>query len=327
MKAVLCKAYGPPESLVLEDVPSPKVGQNQVRIAVHAAGVNFPDLLVTQGKYQFKPPFPFSPGMEVGGVVLEVAPDVKTVKVGDRVMASTGTGGFAEEVVAPGQSVYRIPDSMDFASAAAFPITYGTTYHALIDRGHLKAGEWLLVHGAGGGVGLTAVEVGKLLGARVIATAGSDEKLAVAKKYGADHLINYSHEKVRDRVKEITGDKGADVIYDPVGGDVFDESLRCIAWEGRLLVIGFAAGRIPQAPANLILLKGCEVVGVFWGSFTARTPDANRKNFETMLKWYAEGKLKPYVSSTYPLDKVADAMNALAARKVAGKAVIAVRKA
>jgi NADPH2:quinone reductase len=216
---------------------------------------------------------------------------------------------------------------MDYASAAAFPVTYGTTYHALIDRGHLKAGEWLLVHGAGGGVGITAVEMGKLLGAKVIATAGSAEKLAVAKQYGADHLINYTTEKVRDRVKEITGDKGADVIYDPVGGDIFDESLRCIAWEGRLLVIGFAAGRIPSAPANLILLKGCEVVGVFWGSFATRNPDISRKNFEVMLKWSAEGKLKPHISARFPLDKVPEAMNALLARKVAGKAVIDVRPA
>ena len=325
MKAVLCKAYGPPESLVIEDIPSPKVGPKDVRVAVHAAGVNFPDTLIIAGKYQFKPPFPFTPGMEVGGVVLEVGAEVTVAKVGDRVMASGGSGAFAEEMVAPQQSVYRIPDNMDFASAAAFPVTYGTTYHALIDRGHLKAGEWLLVHGAGGGVGITAVEMGKLLGAKVIATAGSAEKLAVAKQYGADHLINYTTEKVRDRVKEITGDKGADVIYDPVGGDIFDESLRCIAWEGRLLVIGFAAGRIPSAPANLILLKGCEVVGVFWGSFAARNPDISRKNFETMLKWSAEGKLKPYVSARFPLDKVPDAMNALLARKVAGKAVITVR--
>jgi NADPH2:quinone reductase len=325
MKAVLCKAYGPPESLVIEDVPSPKVGPKDVRIAVHAAGVNFPDTLIITGKYQFKPPFPFTPGMEVGGVVLEVGAEVTTAKVGDRVMASTGTGAFAEEVVAQQQSVYRIPDNMSFDAAAAFMVTYGTTYHALIDRGHLKPGEWLLVHGAGGGVGITAVEMGKLLGAKVIATAGSAEKLAAAKQYGADYLINYTTEKVRDRVKEITGDKGADVIYDPVGGNVFDESLRCIGWEGRLLVIGFAAGRIPSAPANLILLKGCEVVGVFWGAFAARSPDVARHNFETMLKWSAEGKLKPYVSAHFPLDKVPEAMNALLARKVAGKAVITVR--
>jgi len=326
MKAVLCKAYGPPESLVVEETAAPAVGKKQVKIAVHAAGLNFPDTLIIQGKYQFKPPFPFSPGMEIGGVVSEVGPEVTLVKPGDRVMASTGNGGFAEEAVAPEQAVYRIPDSMDFASAAAFPITYGTTYHALIDRAQMKPGEWLLVHGAGGGVGLNAVEMGKLLGARVIATAGSDEKLQVAKQYGADHLINYSNEKVRDRVKEITGGNGADVIYDPVGGDVFDESMRCIAWEGRLLVIGFASGRIPQLPVNLVLLKGCEVVGVFWGSFTAREPDRNRANFATMLKWYAEGKLKPHVSATYSLDQVPQAMQALLDRKIAGKAVITVRR-
>ena len=326
MKAVLCKAYGPPESLVLEETNAPPVGKGQVKIAVHAAGLNFPDTLIIQGKYQFKPPFPFSPGMEIGGVVSEVGPGVSLVKAGDRVMASTGNGGFAEEAVAPETAVYRIPDNMDFASAAAFPITYGTTYHALIDRAHMRPGEWLLVHGAGGGVGLNAVEMGKLLGAKVIATAGSDEKLKVAQQYGADHLINYSSEKIRDRVKEITGGNGADVIYDPVGGDVFDESMRCIAWEGRLLVIGFASGRIPQLPVNLVLLKGCEVVGVFWGSFTARTPDRNRANFAEMLKWYAEGKLKPHVSATFGLDQVPQAMQALLDRKIAGKAVITVRK-
>ena len=325
MKAVLCKAFGPPESLVIEEVPSPKVGPKDVRIAVHAAGLNFPDTLIIEGKYQFKPPFPFSPGMEVGGVVLEVGSEVTLVKPGQRVTASTGNGAFAEEAVAPEQNVHPIPDSMDFAAAAAFPVTYGTTYHALVDRANLQPGEWLLVHGAGGGVGLNAVELGKLMGARVIATAGSPEKLKLAQSYGAEAIIDYSKEKIRDRVKEITGGHGADVIYDPVGGDVFDESMRCIAWEGRLLVIGFASGRIPQLPANLVLLKGCEVVGVFWGSFAQREPMRNRANFATMLQWFADGKLKPHVSSSFGLDEVPQAMRALLARKVTGKAVIRVR--
>ncbi len=326
MKAVLCKAFGPPESLVVEETASPKVGPKDVRIAVHAAGLNFPDTLIIEGKYQSKPPFPFTPGMEVGGVVLEVGPEVTLVRPGDRVTAATGNGGFAEEALAPEQNVHKIPDNMDFQAAAAFPVTYGTTYHGLVDRAHLQPGEWLLVHGAGGGVGLNAVELGKLMGARVIATAGSPEKLKLAQSYGAEFLIDYSKEKIRDRVKEITGGHGADVIYDPVGGDVFDESIRCIAWGGRLLVIGFASGRIPQLPANLVLLKGCEVVGVFWGSFTQRDPQHNRANFATMLQWYAEGKLKPHISGAFGLNEVPQAMRALLGRKVTGKAVIAVRQ-
>ena len=325
MKAVVCKAFGGPETLVVEDLPSPPVGRRDVRINVHAAGLNFPDTLIIQGKYQFKPPFPFSPGMEVAGVVESVGPEVTLVRPGQRVMASTGHGGFAEQVCATEDKVYPIPDRMSYEEAAGFPITYGTTYHALVDRAHLKSGEWLLVHGAGGGVGLNAVELGRLMGAKVIATAGSASKLALAKEYGAEHLIDYTKEKIRDRVKEITGGHGADVIYDPVGGDVFDESMRCIAWEGRLLVIGFAAGRIPEVPANLILLKGCQVVGVFWGSFAARDPQANRKNFETLLGWFEEGRLKPYVSGHFALNEVPQAMNALLARKVSGKAVIKVR--
>lgn len=325
MKAVVCKAYGPPESLVLEDIPSPAVGPKEVKVAVHYAGLNFPDTLIIAGTYQFKPPFPFSPGMEVGGTILEVGKDVTNLKVGQRVMATTGHGGFAEEVVAPAEKVYPLPDKVSFEAAAAIPVTYGTTYHALVDRGHLKAGEWLLVHGATGGVGLNAVEMGKMLGAKVIATGGSDEKLAIAKQYGADALVNYSKEKIRDRVKEITGGAGADVIYDPVGGDAFDESLRCIAWDGRLLVIGFASGRIPEAKANLVLLKSCQVVGVFWGAYAARDPKAARAAFEKVLNWAAEGKLRPHISHTFPLDKVPDAMKTLLARKVIGKAVIKVR--
>ncbi len=326
MKAVLCKEFGPPSSLVVEDIAPPKLGAGEVRIAIHAAGVNFPDTLIIKGAYQNKPSFPFVPGMEAAGIVTEIAPGVKTAKVGNRVMASTSTGSFAEECVVAETSVYVIPDSMDFVLAAAFPVTYGTTYHALVDRGHLKAGEWLLVHGAGGGVGLSAVEVGKLLGARVIATAGSVEKLEMARQYGAEALINYRNESIRDRVKEITGDTGADVIYDAVGGDVFDQSLRCIAWNGRLLVIGFASGRIPAAPANLLLLKGCSAVGVFWGSFTQREPERNRGNFHALLKWVAEGKIKPHVSATWPLEGVPEAMQALLDRKVTGKAVIRVRQ-
>lgn len=326
MKAVLCKEFGPPSSLVVEDIAPPKLGAGEVRVAIHAAGVNFPDTLIIKGAYQNKPPFPFVPGMEAAGVVTEIAPGVKTAKVGDRVMASTGIGAFAEECAVAETSVHVIPDSMDFVSAAAFPVTYGTTYHALVDRGQLKSGEWLVVHGAGGGVGLSAVEVGKLLGARVIATAGSAEKLETARQYGAEALINYRNESIRDRVKEITGDAGADVIYDAVGGDVFDQSLRCIAWNGRLLVIGFASGRIPTVPANLLLLKGFSVVGVFWGSFTKHDPERNRSNFRALLEWVAQGKIRPHVSATWPLEGVPEAMQALLDRRITGKAVIRIRQ-
>lgn len=325
MKAVLCTAYGEPDDLVVQSVPSPTVGKGKIKIAIHAAGVNFPDILMIQGKYQFKPPFPFSPGLEAAGEVLEVGAGVNLFKPGDRVMVTCGFGGFAEEVVAEEKSVFALPDGVEYVSAAGFPVTYGTSYHALVDRAKLQPGEVLLVHGAAGGVGLTAVELGKLMGASVIATVGADEKFEVVKRYGADHVINYNKENFRDRVLDITDKKGADVIYDPVGGDVFDLSMRCIAWEGRLLVIGFASGRIPELSVNRALLKGCQVVGVFWGSFAQRTPDRNREHFKILLDWCAEGKLKPHVSHTYPLDEAADALKMLLSRKATGKLVIKVR--
>lgn len=326
MQAVICKAFGPPESLAVEKVASlPSPEPKQVKIAVHASGLNFPDTLMVAGKYQVKPPFPFSPGMECAGVVTEVGADVKAVRKGDRVMSMPGNGGMAEEVIALESQTFRIPDGMSFEQAAGFPVTYGTTYYALVDRAHLKAGEVLLVHGAAGGVGSNAVEVGKILGAKVIATAGSDEKLAVAKRQGADETINYSKESVKDRTKALTNDRGADVIFDPVGGDVFDESLRCIAPEGRLLVIGFASGRIPSAPANLVLLKNFSIVGIFWGGFASREPQRNRANFEALFRWFEAGKLKPAVSKVFPLDQVPQAMNALLSRQATGKLIISVR--
>jgi NADPH2:quinone reductase len=324
MKAVLCKAFGPPESLVVEDVAAPEPGKRQVRIAVRAAGLNFPDTLMIAGKYQVKPPFPFAPGAECAGVVVAVGEGVSSVKPGDRVMAMTGWGAMAEQAVVAEQGVFRIPDSMSFVQAAGFVVTYGTVYHALVDRARLKPGEVLLVHGAAGGVGLNAVEIGKCLGATVIATAGSDDKLKLAADYGADHLINYRAGEFRDKVKELTGGRGADVIFDPVGGDVFDQSLRCINWGGRLLVIGFASGRIPEAPANLILLKSIDLVGVFWGAFAQRDPARNRANFETMLRWFGEGRLKPHVSKTFALDQVPAAMRFLLSREATGKVVITV---
>ena len=325
MKAVLCKEYGPPEKLVYEDTTRPDVGPTDVRIRVRAAGVNFPDLLIIENKYQFKPPLPFAPGGEVAGDVIEVGAEVTDFSGGDRVIGMCGWNGFAEEVVISRDRVVRMPDGMPYEVGTVLPTTYGTTVHALVQRGRLRAGEWLLVHGATGGVGSSAVEVGKNLGARIVATGGDDRKLArLAELYGVEHLVNYrTNPDWKETVKAIT-DGGADVIYDPVGGDVFEQSLRCIAWEGRLLVIGFAGGTIPSAKANLILLKGCAVVGVFWGGFAAREPETNRRNFALLFDWWKEGKLKPAISHRFPLAKAAEALGALARREVVGKAVLEV---
>lgn len=325
MKAVLCKAFGPAETLVLEEVASPEPKKNEVLIDVHAAGVNFPDTLIIEGKYQFKPPFPFSPGGEAAGTVAAVGEKITHLKPGDRVMALTGWGSFAEQVAVPGYNVMPIPKGIDFNSAAAFGMTYGTSMHALKQRANLQPGETLLVLGASGGVGLAAVEIGKAMGARVIAAASSDEKLEVAKAAGADLLINYSTSSLKEKIKELTGGQGADVIYDPVGGDLFDEAIRSIAWNGRLLVVGFASGRIPELPVNLALLKGAAVVGVFWGSFAQRQPQDNLANFQQLFAWHAEGKLKPLVSQTFPLERAAEAINALGQRKAVGKVVVTVR--
>lgn len=324
VKAMVCKAWGGPESLVLDDLPLAALGPKEVRIRVHAAGLNFPDTLMIAGKYQFKPSFPFAPGMECAGEIAAVGEKVSDLKVGDRVMATTGSGSFGEQVNCPAANVFKIPASMPYEIAAGFPITYGTTYHALVDRGRIRKGEVLLVHGAAGGVGLNAVELGRELGATVIGTVGSDEKAAIVKEYGAAHVINYSTESIKDRVKELTGGNGADVIYDAVGGDAFDQSLRCINWDGRLLVIGFASGRIPEAPANLALIKGCSIVGVFWGAFAAREPEKNRANFAALLALYEQGRLRPHVSGTFALDQVPQAMQALLSRKTTGKVVIKV---
>ncbi|MEX3774491.1 NADPH:quinone oxidoreductase family protein [Pseudomonas sp. MYb118] len=325
MKAVLCKAFGPAESLVLEDVASPVAKKNEILLDVHAAAVNFPDTLIIEGKYQFKPPFPFSPGGEAAGVVSAVGEKVSHLKVGDRVMALTGWGSFAEQVAVPGYNVLPVPPGMDFNTAAGFSMTYGTSMHALKQRANLQPRETLLVLGASGGVGLAAVEIGKAMGARVIAAAGSAEKLATAKAAGADELINYSETSLKDEIKRLTDGQGADVIYDPVGGDLFDQAVRSIAWNGRLLVVGFASGRIPDLPVNLALLKGAAVVGVFWGSFAQRQPQDNAANFQQLFGWYAEGKLKPLVSQVYPLNNAAQAINDLGQRKAVGKVVVQVR--
>lgn len=323
MKAMLCKEYGPPDKLVLEEVPSEPPGAGQVKIAVRAAGVNFPDVLIIKGEYQFKPTPPFAPGAEVAGDVAAVGSGVKDVKVGDRVIGMCGWNGFAEEVILGAERCLPMPPKMPYDVAAGFPMTYGTSHHALVQRARLKPGETLLVLGATGGVGTAAVEIGKVLGAKIIAAGGSDEKLAVVKElYGVDHVVNYRTGSLKDQVKAITGGAGADVIYDAVGGDLFEQSLRCINWDGRLLVVGFASGTIPQAKANLVLLKGCSIVGVFWGAFTAREPETNRRNFAELFRWYEEGKLRPHISHRFPLARAADALNALVRREIIGKAVI-----
>ena len=328
MKAMLCKAYGPPESLVLGDIDPPICGKRGVRIDVHAAGVNFPDVLLIAGQYQFKPPFPFAPGGEVAGRVLEVGPEVTRFQVGDRVMAMIGWNGFAEQAVAPESACLLMPEGMDYETGAVFPTIYGTSYHALVQRANLQPGEVLLVHGACGGVGTAAIGIGKKLGARIIATGGDDAKLArIQEEFAIEHVVNYrTAGPLKDAVKKLTGGKGADVIYDPVGGDVFEQSLRCINWNGRLLVIGFASGQIPAARANLMLLKGSSVVGVFWGSFTAREPDRNQANFQVMLDWYRAGELAPLISHRFPLARAGEAIQALIDRRVVGKAVVIVER-
>jgi NADPH2:quinone reductase len=324
MKAVLCKELGPPEKLVVEEVPSPKPGKGQVVVSVKAAGVNFPDTLIIQGKYQFKPEPPFSPGGEVAGVVKELGEGVSGVKPGDRVIASSTYGGFAEEMASDADRLVAIPDAMDYVPASAFILTYGTSYHALKDRAQLKAGETLLVLGASGGVGLAAVQLGKAMGARVIAAASSDAKLAVCKDNGADALINYGSEDLRARVKAITAGRGVDVVYDPVGGPYSEPALRDMAWNGRFLVVGFAAGDIPKVPLNLPLLKGCSIVGVFWGAFTRTEAERNRRNNEELMQLYLAGKVKPHIHATYPLERAAEALNEVLYKRVSGKVVLTV---
>lgn len=325
MKAVLCKAFGPADSLVLEEVASPVPKPSEVLIDIHAAGVNFPDTLIIEGKYQFKPPFPFSPGGEAAGVVAAVGDKVRHLKPGDRVIALTGWGSFAEQIAVSAERVLPIPASLDFTTAAAFGMTYGTSMHALRQRAALQAGETLLVLGASGGVGLAAVEIGKALGARVIAAASRAEKLAVARAAGADELLNYAEEDLRERLKALTGGQGVDVVYDPVGGQLSEPAFRSLGWNGRHLVIGFASGSIPALPANLPLLKGAALVGVFWGAFVARQPQDNLANFQQLFRWHAEGRLKPLISQTYPLEHASEAIARLAARQALGKLVVQVR--
>lgn len=321
MKALLCKQYGTPETLVVEEVPGLLPQNNQVVISVKACGVNFPDTLIIQGKYQFKPSFPFSPGGEVAGIVKEAGENVKHLQAGDNVFAMPGWGGFAEELAVDANRAFKMPQAMDYNVAASLMYTYGTSYHALKDRAQLKAGETLLVLGAAGGVGLAAVNLGKIMGAKVIAAASSDDKLALCKEYGADGLINYTKEDLRESLKTLTGG-GVDVIYDPVGGTYAEPALRAMNWKGRYLVVGFAAGQIPALPFNLALLKGCSIVGVFWGAFAEREPKANFQNILELFQFYQQGTLKPYIQKTYSLADAPQALNDLLERRAMGKLVI-----
>ncbi len=322
MKAVLCKQHGLPDTLVVEEVPSLVPAAGQVVISMKAAGVNFPDALIIQGKYQMKPPMPFSPGTELAGIVKAVGEGVKHPKRGDAVIAYAGWGGFAEEVAVDARACIPLPPGVDFKVGAAFMMTYGTSYHALKDRAQLKAGETLLVLGAAGGVGSAAVELGKLMGARVIAAASTDDKLEACKQLGADATINYASEDLREAVKRITEGKGVDVVYDPVGDKFAEPAMRDMAWGGRYLVIGFAGGEIPKIPLNLPLLKGFSIVGVFWGNFTRKEPQKNEANVRELLGWIAGGKLKPLVSAAYPLAQAARALKDVMERKVKGKVVL-----
>ena len=324
MRAVRCKRWGGPADLTVEEIDPPQLTPGGVRIAVRAAGVNFADTLIIAGQYQSKPPLPFTPGFEVAGEVVACAADVTRCRVGDRVLAVVDLGGFAEEVVAQENDVYGLPDAVDEVTAAAFAIAYGTSHLGLKYKAALTAGEVLLVHGAAGGVGLTAVEVARRLGATVIATASGAGKLAVAGQYGAEHLINYRTEDIRERVKEITRGRGVDVVYDPVGGAAFDASLRCTAEGGRILVVGFASGTIPQIPANILLVKNLTVIGYFWGPYRWLAPEMMKASFAELLAWLAEGKIRPHVSRTYPLEQAREALEALRARHSTGKIVLTV---
>jgi NADPH2:quinone reductase len=311
--------------LVLEEVDDPVPGSGQVVVDVHACAVNFPDVLMIQDMYQFKPPLPFSPGAEVSGIVSAVGPDVTGLDVGDRVIASPGWGGLAEKAAVSAESIIPLPDDIDLVHASSFLYAYGTSQYALKDRGHLQPGETLVVLGAAGGVGLAAVELGAVMGANVIAAASTDDKLELCREYGASMTINYSTEDLKSRIRELTGGKGADVVYDAVGGSYSEPALRSMAWEGRFLVIGFASGEIPKVPLNLALLKSCDIVGVFWGAFVGRERDRHRANIAELMEWWRDGKLRPHVSSIYPLERAGEAIRELADRRAKGKVVVTVR--
>jgi NADPH2:quinone reductase len=323
MKAVVCREHGLPEKLELvDDWAEPQVGEHDVLVRVKAAGLNFPDVLIIQGKYQFQPELPFIPGNECSGEVEAVGAAVTRYKVGDKIISAAGTGAFCERIVANENSVFPMPEGLTFEQAAGVSITYFTSYYALKQRANLQPGETMLVLGAAGGVGTTAIELGKLMGAKVIAAASSEEKLELCRQLGADEVINYSTTSLKDAVKELTGGKGVDVVYDPVGGDYAEPAIRSMAWNGRYLVIGFASGPIPKIPLNLTLLKGCSIVGVFWGRFTGEEPKVHLQNIAELWELFAEGKLNPVVTDVFPLEKYEDAYNCMIERRARGKVII-----
>jgi NADPH2:quinone reductase len=322
MQAWFCETLSGPEGLVWKEAPTPEPGAGEVRIAIRAASLNFPDILIVQGKYQFKPPLPFVPGSEYAGVIDAVGGGVTHLKPGDAVAAMGSTGGFATHGIAPAKSVLKLPPGFALEDAAAFALTYGTTHHALVDRAQLKAGETVLVLGAAGGVGTSAIQVAKAMGAKVIAAASSDEKCAFCRGLGADATINYTSQNLRDALKELTGGKGPDVVYDPVGGDLAEPVFRSIAWRGRYLVIGFAQGSIPSLPLNLALLKGASIVGVFWGDFVRREPEHSARAFAELARWYAEGKIKPAIDQRLPMRELPAAYARMATRRVQGKVIM-----
>lgn len=323
MKALLCEHFGPPEELIFRDTVTPEPGEGEILIRAEYCGLNFPDSLIIQNKYQMKPPLPFSPGGELAGRVVKIGPAVQSFKVGDPVAALTNWGAFAQFAVAAAKQTTLVPDSMDLKTASAFTLAYGTSHHALVQRAQLQPDERILVLGAAGGVGLAAVEIAKALGAHVIAAASSVEKLELARAHGADELINYAAYDLKAAVKNLTGGRGVDVVFDPVGGRLADPAFRSIGWGGRYLVIGFAGGQIPSLPLNLPLVKGASIVGVFWGEFVTREPALHAKNMAELYAWHAAGKLKPLISAEYPLARGGEAIRWMMERKAMGKIVLA----
>jgi len=325
MKAIVCRELGSVDALEYADIEAPAPGPDQVRVRVRAAGVNFPDNLIIEGKYQERPELPFVPGMELVGVVESCGSEVTGLEVGQRIVAACGTGAFAEQALVTASEAVRVPDGVSDTDAAGLLVVYGTSIHALRQRAQLAAGETLLVLGAAGGVGLSAVQLGKVMGARVIAAASTQEKLQVARAHGADELLDYGDGELKDKVKALTGGRGADVIYDPVGGDLFDQSTRCINFNGRLLVIGFASGRIPQFPVNLSLVKGFSVVGVFWGRFARKEqPALHRENMALLFDWLLAGRFTPQIDSVFPLHETGLALKRISDRKATGKVIVQV---
>jgi NADPH2:quinone reductase len=322
VKAVVCKALGPVTNLIVDEMPEPQPQRGEVLVDVRAAGVNFPDVLMVAGAYQVQVPAPFVPGHEVAGTVVAVGPDVTDFEVGQRVAGNVPWGAFAERVIVRADALIPVPDSIELREAAAMLLAYATSHYALQDRAELKRHETLVVLGAAGGVGIAAVQIGKAIGARVIAAASTDDKLAFCRENGADEVINYSTDDLKQRIRDLTDGQGADVVYDPVGGELTEAAVRATAWNGRVLVVGFASGEIPRVPLNLVLLKGCQLVGVFWGSFVARSPDRHRANVRQLFEWLEQGRLRVHIDGVYPFERASEALQCLADRRVRGKVVL-----